>query len=142
MSRDAVKWNCSTSVSVPKSRVSISGTRVKLLALLQPIKEIEPERIFREFDSWETDIRALEESFSAQNQKELGTRISETSAAYICHKATSLGVSCSAIVHTIQTENGIPVPASVEIIGPYTEELAAYIENELNISRENQDWRE
>jgi len=126
-----------------KKIAAFTSGLVLLVALLQPVLEIEPDSFLRSFDSWEMEIDALQQEFAAQNQEELETRISETTAAYICHEATSLGLSsCQAVVHTKTGENGVPLPAEAEITGAYSEDLAIYMETELGIPRESQHWKE
>ena len=39
-------------------------------------------------------------------------------------------------------EEGVPVPYSVELEGSYSQELALYITDELNIPPERQVWNE
>lgn len=118
-----------------------TGGLVLLVVLVQPVLHLETDRLRQSFETYAAQIDALEEEFTTQNQSELKGRIEETTASYICDKAASLGLDCQVSVTAEEGENGVPIPSSAEITGPYQEELAAYMESELGIPRDRQIWK-
>ena len=63
-------------------------------------------------------------------------------AAYISDKANTLGLVVTAKVRAESGDGGVPVPWSAELVGPRSEALAVYIEDELGIPRGRQTWNE
>lgn len=118
-----------------------TGGLILLVVLVQPVLRLETDSLRQNFETYAAQIDALEEEFTAQNQSELKARIEDTTASYICDKASSLGLDCQVNVTAEEGENGVPIPNSVEIAGPYQEELAAYMESELGIPRDRQIWK-
>lgn len=124
-----------------KKIAGFTGGLILLLALVQPVLRIQPGSIQGNFDIWSAEISTLEEEFTRQNAAELETRIAETTASYICDKATSLGLDCQVRVTTEAGPEGVPIPASAEVTGPKSEALAEYMEAELGIPKEKQLWK-
>lgn len=124
-----------------KKIAGFTGGLILLLALVQPVLHIQPGSIQGSLDNWSGEISALEEEFTQQNAAELEARIAETTASYICDKATSLGLDCQARVTTETGPEGVPIPVSAEVTGPKSEALAEYMEAELGIPKEKQLWK-
>ena len=82
------------------------------------------------------------EDYEAQRTAALGAVIAEKTAAYIWDKADALGVSCTVEVTVAPGESGIPLPDTVILTGPYSETLAALIQEEVGIPADKQIWRE
>ena len=61
---------------------------------------------------------------------------------YIWDKGDGLGLRLDAAVETRETADGIPVPWSVTVEGEFSQEVAAWIAEELGIPRERQVWHE
>ena len=66
----------------------------------------------------------------------------KTAASYIWDKGHDLGLRLDAAVETGETADGIPVPWSVTVEGEFSQEVAAWIAEELGIPRERQVWHE
>ena len=78
-----------------------------------------------------------------KNQQDmLSAIIAEKTEAYIWDKANRLGLPCTATVTTAAGESGIPLPDAAVIRGPYSEELARCIEEEVGIPAEKLIWLE
>ena len=76
----------------------------------------------------------------AEEETALKAGIAERTEAYISDKAAALGGTVRARVETRTGADGVPLPWSAELEGDYTEELAQWMETELGIPRERQDW--
>lgn len=78
-----------------------------------------------------------------KNQQEaLSAIIAEKTEAYILDKANRLGLACTVHVTVAAGENGIPLPVSASIRGPYSRALAECMEEEVGIPAEQQIWLE
>lgn len=108
------------------------------LAILQPLGELRGEIKLPEAGDWEAQAQAYRKS----GQEALAAVIAEKSEAYIWDKATGLGLLCSVEVTVRAGESGIPLPEAVRITGAYSQELAAWIEEEVGIPAEQQIWLE
>lgn len=82
------------------------------------------------------------EAYRQNQQEELSAIIAEKTEAYIWDKASALELTCSVSVSVAAGESGIPLPGSVTITGPYSSELASWIEEEVGIPAEKQIWLE
>lgn len=121
---------------------SFTGGLVLLTALLRPVLGADLERLHLDMGDYEAAIEARRAELEVGGKEAMAELIEERTAAYISDKATALGLSVEAWVETETGEDGVPVPVSVRLRGPRSEELAAYIEGELGIPRERQVWHE
>ena len=117
--------------------VRLVGGLLLVLALLSPLGSWEWEGLalpaFQE-------AAAAEEDYRRQQEAALSAIIAEKTAAYIWDKAEELGLSCTVEVTVAAGENGIPLPDTVIITGPYDPGLSALIEKEVGIPAGKQIW--
>ena len=119
-----------------------TGGLLLLAALLQPLKGMIPEEMAAEAFSWQEEIHEVQEELEKQQHQALSDGIAETAASYIWDKGDELGLRLDAAVETRETADGIPVPWSVTVEGEFSQEVAAWIAEELGIPRERQVWHE
>ena len=98
-------------------------------------------RLRLDFSDYEEAIETRAAELDAAGKEELAAIIARQTAAYISDKADALGLGVTAQVRTEPAE-GIPVPASVVLTGPYSQVLADWIAGELGIPAERQVWHE
>lgn len=119
-----------------------TGGLVLLLALLRPLLAGGLPDLGLETEAWTKAIEAQQEALSRQGEDALAALIAERTASYISDKGAALGLEVTAEVETRAGEEGVPVPYSVELEGPWSQELASYITEELDIPPERQVWNE
>lgn len=119
-----------------------TGGLVLLAALLQPALRTDLGRLRLDPSGYGEAIGARAEDLAEAGKEELAEIIAERTAAYISDKADALGVPAAVRVEAEPGEDGIPVPSSVELEGPRSPELAAWMEGELGIPTERQVWHE
>lgn len=119
-----------------------TGGLVLLLALVRPVLAGGLPDLALETEQWTAAIEEQQASLSRQGEDALASLIAERTASYIWDKGAALGLEVTAHVETRTGEAGLPVPAGVELEGPYSQELADYITHELNIPPERQVWNE
>ncbi len=121
---------------------SFTGGLILLIAMLRPVLGADLERLDLDLDAYAAAIQERQADLEAVQQAELAAGIAARTEAYIKDKAASLGLAVDVRVKTAENAEGVPLPAAVDIAGPPSEELAAYMERELGISRERQVWHE
>lgn len=121
---------------------SFTGGLLLLVALLHPVLGADLKRLEWELEPYRAAVRDRQEELEEAGEKELSALIAQRTAAYIWDKAEELGLQVAVRVTVEPDENGVPVPAAVEVTGPPSEALADYLERELGISRERQDWKD
>ncbi len=119
-----------------------TGGLVLLLALVRPVLAGGLPDLTLETEKWTAAIEEEQADLSRQGEDALAGLIAERTASYIWDKGAALGLEVTAAVETRTGEEGIPVPYSVELEGPYSQELASYITEELDIPPERQVWNE
>ncbi len=119
-----------------------TGGLVLLAALLQPVLGTDLSRLHLDFSDYETEIQRRAQELEVKGKESVTEIIEERTAAYISDKADALGVELTASVDTEPREDGTPVPIFVELEGSYSQELAAWITQELGIPIERQVWHE
>lgn len=117
-----------------------TGGLILLLTLLQPVLRTDLGRLRLDMGSYGKALEQRQSELEKTGDKELAALIGEKTEAYISDKAGSLGLSATVHVTTEWGADGVPYPAKVEIRGPRSEALAAYIEQELGIPPERQVW--
>lgn len=131
---------------IPKGGVQkiagFTGSLILLLALLQPLLRIELAGILPDMEEHRVELARRQKALMEETEKRLEQGIARETEAYISDKARSLGEEVSVRVITEVSPEGVPVPAEVEITGPYLPELAVDMERELGISGERQVWHE
>lgn len=121
---------------------SFTGGLILLVALTRPLLGTELERLELDLEPYRQAVQERQTELRESGEKELSELIARETAAYIWDKAEELGLRVAVRVTVEPDENGVPVPAAVEVTGPPSEELADYLERELGISRERQDWKD
>lgn len=121
---------------------SFTGGLILLVALTRPLLGTELERLELDLEPYRQAVQERQTELRESGEKELSELIAQRTAAYIWDKAEELGLQVAVRVTVEPDENGVPVPAAVEVMGPPSEELADYLERELGISRERQDWKD
>lgn len=123
----------------------VSGLLLTLV-ILQPLG-----RLWGGAERWEPALEAggfarqsREQAacYQKKQQQALANIIAEKCEAYIWDKADQLGLACRVTVTTAEGDSGIPLPDTVTVRGPYSEALAACIEEEVGIPAENVIWLE
>ena len=121
---------------------SFVGGLILLAVLLRPVLGADLERLRLDLGGYEQELQDAREELSAAGDMALSERIEERTAAYISDKADALGLEVTVRVETDLGDDGVPVPSAAEVTGPWSEELASYMEKELGIPRERQVWHE
>lgn len=124
-----------------KKIAGFTGGLLLLAALLQPALKTDLGRLRLDFSDYEEAVGERAAELDAAGKDELAAIIAGRTAAYISDKADALGLGIAAQVRTELVE-GIPVPVSVELTGPYSQDLADWIAGELGIPAERQVWHE
>lgn len=119
-----------------------TGGLLLLAALLQPVLRMEQLELRLDFSAYRAAIEERTAELDAGGKEALAGIIEEKTAAYILDKADALGLALSVQVDTEPGEDGTPAPVSVELEGPKSPELAAWITQELGIPAERQVWHE
>ena len=119
-----------------------AGGLILLLVLLRPILGAEVEQLTVDFEDYRTAIEEQSAVMQEEQETELAGRIAQRTAAYISDKAEALKLCVEVQVETEADADGIPVPSTVEIRGMRSEELAMWMEQELDIPMERQVWHE
>lgn len=124
-----------------KKIAGFTGGLLLLAALLRPVLKTDLERLRLDFSDYRAAIQDRAEELDAAGKEELAGIIAGRTAAYISDKADALGLRVTVRVRTEPGE-GAPLPASAELTGPYSQELADWIARELGIPAERQVWHE
>ena len=111
---------------------------VLLAVLLEPLPKLDLEGL--ELRGLQEETEKVRRQLEAEQETALKAGIAEQTEAYISDKAAALGLTVQARVETRTGADGVPLPWSAELEGDYTEELAQWMETELDIPRERQVW--
>lgn len=134
---------------MPKGPVKGVGKLVCGLILavtvVSPVVSLDVESGVQWLEGWEVGLEQREEELKKQVDEEMKTIIEQEYEAYIVDKAAQLDLVCTVRVTTETGKEGVPIPVSAEIRGPYTaqqrEELTRIIADELGIPEERQSYR-
>ena len=121
---------------------AFTGGLALLAALLQPVLRTDLSRLELDLDAYSAAIQERQAELEQDRESELASVIASRTEAYILDKAVQLGLSVTVRVETAAGAEGVPLPWAAEVHGPRAEELAAYMERELDIPRERQVWHE
>ena len=119
-----------------------TGGLLLLAALLQPVLRADLGRIGLDLSGYGDAIEERRWELEAEGKEELAAIIAGRTAAYISDKADALGLEITVRVATEPGEGGTPLPASAELEGAYSQDLADWIAGELGIPAERQVWHE
>ena len=111
---------------------------VLLAVLLEPLPKLDLEGL--ELRGLQEETEKVRRQLEAEQETALKAGIAEQTEAYISDKADALGLTLRVRVGTRPSEDGVPLPWSAEVEGGYAEELAMWMETELGIPRERQEW--
>ena len=121
---------------------SFTGGLILIIMLLQPLMGSDLKELELDFAPYQREIELRGEELEQNRILELSAIIEQKTAAYISDKADALGITVEVQVQTEPGESGVPIPAAACLKGPYSSDLAAYMEQELGISIERQVWHE
>ena len=113
-----------------------------LIVLIRPIPGVDFQQLQLDLSDYEAAVSERQAELQQAEQEDMIQLIESRTGAYISDKAKALGLSVEVRVNTKTGPEGVPIPVSVQLRGPYSEPLAAYIEEELGITRERQVWNE
>ena len=123
---------------VPKGSLRRVASFLSGLVLLEPLPKLDLEGL--ELRGLQEETEKVRRQLEAEQETALKAGIAEQTEAYISDKAAALGLTVQARVETRTGEDGVPLPWSADMEGGYAEELAQWIEAELDIPRERQVW--
>ena len=123
-----------------RKAAGFTGGLILLLVLLRPVLGADLEHLELDFDHYQAAVEERQEELADTQTEAMASIIAEQTEAYILDKADALGLELTVRVQTQPGEDGVPCPAAVEVDGPRSEDLAAYMEQELGIPEERQVW--
>lgn len=121
---------------------TFTGGLLLLAVLLRPVLGADLSGLSDSLGDWTEQVETRQAELEQAQTDALAAGIEERTAAYISDKAAGLGLTVTVRVETETGEDGIPIPSAVEITGPRSAALAAYIADELGIPAERQTWKE
>ena len=125
-----------------QAMVRLAGGLLLALAILRPLAVGGWEGLELPAGSFAFQSEEQAEIYRKNQQDALSAIIAEKTEAYIWDKANQLGLDCTVTVTAAVGENGLPLPVSAVIRGPYSEALARCIEEEVGIPAEKIIWQE
>ena len=125
-----------------QAMVRLIGGLLLTLAILRPLAGQDWERLELEPGGFASQAEEQARAYRKNQQDAFSAIIAEKTGAYIWDKANQLGLDCTVTVTAAEGENGIPLPVSAVIRGPYSEALARCIEEEVGIPAEKIIWQE
>ncbi|MBD5169975.1 MAG: hypothetical protein HDT20_07670 [Oscillibacter sp.] len=125
-----------------QAMVRLIGGLLLTLAILRPLAGQDWERLDLKLGGFASQAEEQAQAYRKNQQDAFSAIIVEKTEAYIWDKANQLGLDCTVTVTTAAGENGLPLPVSAVIRGPYSEALARCIEEEVGIPAEKIIWQE
>ena len=122
--------------------VQMTAGLLLALAILRPLAGQSWEKLELGLDGFSERTEEQAAAYRKNQQDAFSAIIAEKTEAYIWDKANRLGLDCTVRVTTAAGEDGIPLPSSVVIRGPYSEALARCIEEEVGIPAGKLIWQE
>lgn len=121
---------------------SFTGGLLLLICVMGPLINLKGQHIEWELSEYRIDIQNQQQRWIEETEKELTQRIGAETESYISDKAAQLGMELTVCVETARREDGLIVPVSVQLSGPYSPKLSVCIEKDLGIPPERQVWHE
>lgn len=121
---------------------TFTGGLLLLAVLLRPVLGADLDVLDASLEDWTAQVEQRQAELEQAQTDALAEGIEERTAAYISDKAAALGLTVTVRVETETGEDGVPIPSAVEITGPRSAALEAYIAGELGIPAERQTWKE
>ena len=125
-----------------QAMVRLIGGLLLTLAILRPLAGQDWERLDLKLGGFASQAEEQAQAYRKNQQDAFSAIIAEKTGAYIWDKANQLGLDCTVTVTAAVGENGLPLPVSAVIRGPYSEALARCIEEEVGIPAEKIIWQE
>lgn len=122
--------------------VRLVGGLLLVLAVLRPLGTLNWEDALLPVGQFTVQSQLTAEDYEENYLEDLSAVIAEKTAAYIWDKASALGGDYRITVAVSAGENGIPLPRSVTIAGPYSRCLSQWMETELGLDVGKQYWME
>ena len=114
-----------------------------ILAALGPLRRMPLPAVGENWTNLEYEISRSQTDAQKTIQREMDAVIVEKTRAYIGDKGKALGAELEVEV-TLETKDGLSVPAAVEIRGPYSPyikaKLSHMLEEDLGIPEDAQRW--
>ena len=114
-----------------------------ILAALSPLRGFSLDAVEEDWSDLEFQISREQARTASRLQAQYDAVIEEKTRAYILDKGKALGAELEVEV-TLETKDGLSVPASVRITGQYSpyirSSLAHMLEEDLGIPKEAQRW--
>ena len=112
---------------------TFTGGLLLLAVLLRPVLGADLDVLDASLEDWTAQVEQRQAELEQAQTDALAEGIEERTAAYISDKAAALGLTVTVRVETETGEDGVPIPSAVEITGPRSAALEAYIAGELGI---------
>ena len=126
-----------------QAAVRLVGGLLLVLALLRPLAALRWEKPpALEAGSFSARTEAQAQAYQQDRSDALSAIIAERLEAYIWDKGCELGLEAEAEVSCAAGADGVPLPETVTIAGPYSAALSAWLTEEVGIPAENQIWLE
>lgn len=110
------------------------GGLVLLLAVVQPILQIELDDVAIQWEVYQEELSQYSETLEGVDENLLEVLIAEQSSTYIQDKAVSQGIVCTVVVVTTPDEEGNPIPSHVTIMGDLTPQEQAWLTQEIVVN--------
>lgn len=127
----------------PRRVGSFVGSLVVILAVLSPLKAVDPADMAEAIARIRTEAREAVTGVEVGSREILAAIIKEDCETYIWDKAQEMGLELEVVV-TVDEGAGYPYPTGAVLTGAATaaqqEALGRWIEETLGIAREEQEW--
>ena len=113
-----------------------------LVTIISPLTNIHEFTLENILDSWQEEAADAAQLGINEAKKAQNTIIKQQLEAYILDKATEYHADLQVEITLSKTGNAVPVAVSLQgAIAPYAkQQLQEMLENDLGISKENQQW--
>lgn len=124
----------------------LAGGLLLITTVVDPLVDLEVEDLEDYLMGFSAQQEELGENLSDGSRELLEKLITEEYRTYILNSAEELGIFCDVSVSCEITNEGIPLPSAVVIVGSMQpeqrEKLTSIIESELGVAEEAQIYRE
>ena len=124
-----------------RSITRVSGGLVLFLVMVSPLLGWKTGELRVRYVDYQQQINEQIETYRQDYYQQMETRIAQETGAYISEKAGQMGLVCHPEIH-VREQDGIPVPVGVTMDIPKDDALSGWIAKELDISKEEQQWKE
>ena len=134
--------DCLVSQGAIRKIARLAGGLLLLAALLRPLGSLPLGELSVSFAEYRRQTAELTEHYRAEQSAVCAAVIEEELGAYIVDKAAGMGLRTEARVTAGPGAAGAPLPEEVRLTIPMDPVLSAWLETELGIPAEAQDWQE